>query len=197
MSKPLHISYPRAGFTLGLTNDSTSEAFPNSGAGPIPTTTEPVTVDESGDPSANCVVVPCSGSWCDIVFIASVDDATYDIRVALWRSVTKPGSTATTLWVPHHLGDASIVANNLTGVAGAIVDDGQFFNERIIYDAYADIKSTMFGRFKTFSPGDNETGPNLTGMLSVRVDGAQKIGIYFDREGPGAPDTCNCLYAFR
>lgn len=198
MSQPTHISYPRSGFTLGLTNGSSATAFPDTGAGPIPTTTEPTTVD-AASAGSNCVVVGCTGSWCDFIPIGDADAATFDMRVVLWRDATKAGNTATTLWVPVHVADLTVTCGAKVGIAGAILTASHAFADTITADAYSDTVAdgNELGIVKIHSPQADATGANLIGLVSIRTEGFQKIGLYFDRAGGAPASLVNVIYAFR
>lgn len=173
----------RTPWARALENSSTATAFPNTGAGPIATTTQPDTVDSS-TPTGNLLIVNGGTEFMHLMpFGTDAADETFVVRIVGWREARMIGATSTTLWVPTHISDVTMTLGAKIGVAGASVINTDFFCDTAVAVANGDTN-----RVQLFSP----TG-DAYATIRVRLDGFQKIGVYFDLVTAASANT---LYAF-
>lgn len=178
-------------FVRGLQTNSTATAFPNSGNGPIATTTQPATVDSS-TPTSNRVVITLGGTHVDLIFFgADAADEAFDARLTLWRRIMDPGGNDD-LWLPVILADLTVTLGAKTGVSGAALGTADLLADLIAGDAYNDDASGQ--RVQIFSPGSDATGANLFGMVTVRTDRYELLSIDFDLD---TALSANVAYAKR
>lgn len=186
MSQPTHNSFPKYGLFRGLTNNSTCTTF----AVPVPTATEPVSVDESGAPENNALVIKCGGGETLLYpFGTDANDETINFRVYLWRKIAKEGANLYDLWVPYFVGGfVGTVSNVLNGVAGAPLTELEFLCDTITEEAtntWDDGYTPATVRVRSFA-GDS--------LAEVRIltNGYEKLEVRFDL-GTGA--TANVCYS--
>jgi len=166
MSQSVYTEYLRHNFVRGLTTNSTDADF----GAIIPTTTKPVTVD-STTPTANLIVLPCSGSETQIIpFGQDTDNDQLTIRATLWRKVPRTTNTGLDLWVSLHVGTFELTLSAATGVAAAPVINTEFF-----VDTITEVGTTWYDALvSVHSPANNTPGiirVTTIGFDLIQIDG--------------------------
>lgn len=116
--------YPRVPLQRGLTNNATGTAYP--AALSAVTATKPATVDDSGTPTSNAVVIPSDYAWTFLAFLlVGADNVTAKARIIGWKSAllkpsnyTTAGIAQTPIWIPFLLGEYTLTASGVVGISG-------------------------------------------------------------------------------
>lgn len=179
------INTPRLPWRRGLTNNSTQTS---SLSYKVPTSTKPVTVDDSATPTSNTLVFDCKHNYTQLAFFcyhaSAVDNTTTAARLTAWSHI----NGAVPLWIPHVVLDITVTASSaLNGESGAILAATEAFG-----DTYA--KGTM--QDDLMVPDDNIWSPGGTaanaGIGYVLVDtlGYELLQVEFDIGTASAANVC-------
>ncbi len=165
-----------------------TNANTSSFASKIPTITEPVNdgvvyLRGIGLPSPRQMkIIP--------IGLGSSNDG-YSLRVIGWNRVQLSGKTD--LWVPHILGEFTVLLGAATGVAGSAVLDTELFADTIapvaarLPDNVIAAGTAINSQVQVISPV-NDTVAHL-----INVSGCEKVEFCFDQT-TNTP-TCNVLWA--